>query len=150
MGVEAAPSLSGADDTNSLKGPILPWLRSIDGLNTHDDSYQLAVAGGVTTSLILPGSANAIGGQAFVIKPRQTNERSPQSLLLEPPFGLNGTTLDHNVPPRWKHIKHACGTVISFSHLAVPHQLFLGENPSRVYSATRMDTAWAFREASAD
>lgn len=34
---------------------------SLDGLNTHDDSYALSVAGGVTTSLVLPGSADAIG-----------------------------------------------------------------------------------------
>lgn len=51
----------GADDTNSVKAPILPWLRSIDGLNTHDDGYELARSGGVTTAQILPGSANNIG-----------------------------------------------------------------------------------------
>lgn len=51
----------GASDGNSRKAPILPWLRSIDGLNTHDESYQLAMAGGVTTAQILPGSANNIG-----------------------------------------------------------------------------------------
>ena len=55
----------GASDTNSHKAPILPWLRSIDGLNTHDAAYELAVAGGVTTAQILPGSANNIG-KAFV------------------------------------------------------------------------------------
>ena len=65
MGVGASPSLGGADDTNSLHGPIVSWLRSIDGLNTHDAAYELAVAGGVTTSLILPGSANAIGKCPF-------------------------------------------------------------------------------------
>ena len=65
MGVEASPSLGGADDTNSLHGPIVSWLRSIDGLNTHDAAYELAVAGGVTASLILPGSANAIGTCPF-------------------------------------------------------------------------------------
>lgn len=51
----------GASDGNSRKAPILPWLRSIDGLNTHDASYELAVAGGVTTVQVLPGSANNIG-----------------------------------------------------------------------------------------
>ena len=61
MGVQSSLELNGASDGNSLKGPILPWLRSIDGLNTHDDAIGLAVAGGLTTSLILPGSANAIG-----------------------------------------------------------------------------------------
>ena len=61
MGVESSPSLEGARDMNSLHGPIISWARSIDALNTHDAAFELAVAGGVTTSLILPGSANAIG-----------------------------------------------------------------------------------------
>ena len=46
---------------NSRKAPILPWLRSIDGLNTHDDAYELSMSGGVTTAQVLPGSANNIG-----------------------------------------------------------------------------------------
>lgn len=61
LGDAASPALDGAEDDNSLKGTIQPWLRSLDGLNTHDDTYPLSVAGGVTTSLVLPGSANAIG-----------------------------------------------------------------------------------------
>ncbi|KAH9001980.1 carbohydrate esterase family 9 protein [Lactarius hatsudake] len=129
LGVLAAPSLSGANDGNSHNGPILPWLRSLDGLNTHDESYPLSIAGGVTTALILPGSANAIGGQAFTIKLRKTAERSPTAMLLEPPYQLNGTYPASGVVP-WRQMKHACG-----------------ENPSRVYRATRMDTFWAFRQA---
>lgn len=129
LGVLAAPSLSGANDGNSHNGPILPWLRSLDGLNTHDESYALSIAGGVTTALILPGSANAIGGQAFTIKLRKTAERSPTAMLLEPPYQLNGTYPASGAVP-WRQMKHACG-----------------ENPSRVYSATRMDTFWAFRQA---
>src|ERR1700761_7275364 len=81
MSDEPSPHLRGtALDNNSLKGPILPWLRSIDGentvedvdpsdlssiyiigMNSHDDAFALSIAGGVTTSLVLPGSANAIG-----------------------------------------------------------------------------------------
>lgn len=61
LGDSSSPALDGADDGNSFKGTIQPWLRSLDGLNTHDDSYPLSIAGGVTTSLVLPGSANAIG-----------------------------------------------------------------------------------------
>ncbi|KAI5891592.1 composite domain of metallo-dependent hydrolase [Schizophyllum commune H4-8] len=130
VGVESNPGLEGSGDGNSMHGTIQPWLRSLDGLNTHDDSYRLAVAGGLTTALVIPGSANAIGGQGFVVKFRPTSERSPSSMLLEPPFGLNGTEADPDVPRRWRHIKHACG-----------------ENPSRVYGQTRMDTFWQFREA---
>ena len=139
MGVESAPALEGADDGNSYHGPIVSWLRSIDGINTHDAAYELAVAGGVTTSLILPGSANAIGkypfnlsrpaplnsltgGEAYVIKPRQTKERSPTSLLVEPPFSLNTSNINYDDPPRWRHLKHACGMIIhkpSHSRLTV-------------------------------
>ncbi|KAJ7056657.1 carbohydrate esterase family 9 protein [Mycena amicta] len=130
MGNFPLPSLDGASDGNSNKGLILPWLRSLDGLNTHDDSYVGAIAGGVTTSLILPGSGDAIGGQAFVIKPRKTAERSSIAMVLEPPFTVNSSFPVVDGPPRWRHMKHACG-----------------ENPAGWYQGTRMDTVWAFREA---
>ncbi|KAG5648502.1 hypothetical protein DXG03_003113 [Asterophora parasitica] len=133
LGVSSAPSLEGSDDTNSFKGLVQPWLRSLDGLNTHDEAYRLSISGGVTTSVVLPGSANAIGGQAFVIKLRPTAERSSSSLLLEPPFSLNKSDTEHSSRPRWRQMKHACG-----------------ENPSRVYSGTRMDTIWAFRQGFVD
>jgi imidazolonepropionase-like amidohydrolase len=131
LGDGSSPALDGAVDDNSFKGTIQPWLRSLDGLNTHDDSYASSIAGGVTTALVLPGSANAIGGQAFTIKLRKTAERSPTSMLLEPPRDINGTyheTANDHIP--WRQMKHACG-----------------ENPSRVYGDTRMDTFWAFRQA---
>lgn len=61
LGIDSLPILSGTTDGHSIRGIIQPWLRSLDGLNTHDDSYRLSIAGGVATSLVLPGSANAIG-----------------------------------------------------------------------------------------
>ena len=61
LGVDSAPELQGGDDTNSLKGLVLPWLRSLDGLNTHDDAYKLSISGGLTAAVVLPGSADAIG-----------------------------------------------------------------------------------------
>ncbi|KAH9892482.1 hypothetical protein C8Q73DRAFT_732800 [Cubamyces lactineus] len=129
LSVESSPGLNGARDGNSVKGPIVPWLRALDALNTHDEGFLHAISGGVTTSLILPGSLNAIGGQGYVMKLRPTKERSPTSMLLEPPYGLNGSDVDPNVPPQWLHMKHACG-----------------ENP-RNYGDTRMDTVWAVRDA---
>lgn len=47
-----------------------------------------------------------LGGQAFVIKLRPTEERSPSSMLLEPPFGYNGSEIDPSLPPRWRHMKY--------------------------------------------
>lgn len=69
----------------------MPWLRSLDGLNTHDEAYKLTVSGGVTTGNVLPGSADAIGGQAFPIKLRPTSQRSTTSLLVEVPGSPNST-----------------------------------------------------------
>lgn len=102
----SAPGLSGAGDGNSRKGIVQPWLRSLDGLNTRDAAYQLSISGGVTTALVLPGSANGIGGQAFTIKLRSTEARTPTAMLLEPPFTLNSTDLiDMSVSPRWRQMK---------------------------------------------
>lgn len=130
LGNAASPELEGALDDNSPKGTIQPWLRSLDGLNTHDDAYSLSsIAGGVTAALVLPGSGNAIGGQAFAIKLRKTQERSSMSMVLEAPYQTNSSFSDPILPPRWRHMKHACG-----------------ENP-RWYSSTRLDIVYAFREA---
>ncbi|KAI0670026.1 carbohydrate esterase family 9 protein [Trametes maxima] len=130
IGVGSSPELDGADDTNSFKGPVQPWLRALDGLNTHDDSYTTSIAGGVTTSLVLPGSANAIGGQGVVIKLRRPTDRSPTGMLLESPYETNKSVYDPSVSLRYRQMKHACG-----------------ENPDGIYGFTRMDTAWAFRQA---
>ncbi|KZT72054.1 composite domain of metallo-dependent hydrolase [Daedalea quercina L-15889] len=129
-GVDSSPELQGAEDSNSLKGVAQPWLRALDGLNTHSDAYKLSIAGGITTVLVLPGSANAIGGQGVVIKLRPTDARTPTGLMLENPWEINGTLYDPSVSLRWRQMKYACG-----------------ENPSRVYGFTRMDTTWSFRQS---
>ncbi|OSD06097.1 carbohydrate esterase family 9 protein [Trametes coccinea BRFM310] len=128
IGVGSSPELDGADDSNSFKAPVQPWLRALDALNTHDDSYATSIAGG--TSLVLPGSADAIGGQGIVIKLRRPTDRSPTGMLLENPYETNRTVYDPAVSFRYRQMKHACG-----------------ENPDGIYGFTRMDTAWAFREA---
>ena len=63
-------------DLNSPNGPILPWLRSVDGLNTHDDAYELAMAGGVTSAQVLPGSRNVIGRSIYVATATQHSKIS--------------------------------------------------------------------------
>lgn len=62
------PALRGIEDTNSLKSPITPALRSIDGVSNHDWSFVSIASGGITSGLALPGSANNVGGQAYPIK----------------------------------------------------------------------------------
>ena len=62
VGLVSTPITAGALELDSPNGPILPWLRSVDGLNTHDAAYSYAIAGGVTAAQVLPDSGhNAIG-----------------------------------------------------------------------------------------
>jgi imidazolonepropionase-like amidohydrolase len=56
------------DDVNEATSPITPQMMMIDAFDYQDKAIYRILAGGVTTSLLLHGSANMIGGQAVVIK----------------------------------------------------------------------------------
>jgi hypothetical protein len=56
------------------------------------------------------------GGQAFAIKLRPTKERSTSSMLLEPPFFLNGSDVDPALPPRWRQMKYVHSSVFVVQH----------------------------------
>jgi len=56
------------NDVNEATSPITPHMMMIDALDYQDKAIYHGLAGGVTTSLLLHGSANMIGGQAVVIK----------------------------------------------------------------------------------
>lgn len=64
---EDAMVFEGADG-NECTNPITPELRAIDAINPYDRCFEEAVAGGVTTCVTGPGSANVIGGQFVAIK----------------------------------------------------------------------------------
>ncbi|TDZ13902.1 hypothetical protein Cob_v013052 [Colletotrichum orbiculare MAFF 240422] len=127
-GVGALPELNGNQDVNEMSSDITPYVRSIDGLNPLDPQIQVIKSGGVTTSLVLPGSGNNIGGEAFVIKhavgkPDGRTEFSAEDMLADP---------DRN----WRYMKMACG-----------------ENAKRVYGRvgkspfSRLGESWEFRHA---
>ncbi|KAH6615991.1 hypothetical protein B0J18DRAFT_493799 [Chaetomium sp. MPI-SDFR-AT-0129] len=123
------PESWGNEDLNEMASDITPYVRSIDGIHPNDHQIQVIKSGGVTTSLILPGSANNMGGEAYVIKlavgkPDGRNETSAVDLLADP---------DRN----WRFMKMACG-----------------ENPKRVYGkpgtqgpTSRLGESWEFRQA---
>jgi imidazolonepropionase-like amidohydrolase len=56
------------DDVNEATSPVTPSMMMIDAFDNRDKALYLALAGGVTSELLLHGSANMIGGQAVVIK----------------------------------------------------------------------------------
>jgi imidazolonepropionase-like amidohydrolase len=59
-------SLGGADGS----GPIQPGVRIYDSINVHDSGFKRAVAGGLTTLNIMPGSGHLISGQTIYVKLR--------------------------------------------------------------------------------
>jgi imidazolonepropionase-like amidohydrolase len=63
------------DDVNEATSPVTPQMMMIDAFDYQDKAIYRALAGGVTTSLLLHGSANMIGGQAIVIKHKYGENR---------------------------------------------------------------------------
>ncbi|RMZ30404.1 hypothetical protein D0859_05469 [Hortaea werneckii] len=129
-GVDTLPELVGSSDDNELSSDTTPYVRSLDAFNPLDHQLEVIKSGGVTTSLILPGSGNNIGGEAYVIKHAvgPSNGRleiSAEDMLADP---------DQN----WRYMKCACG-----------------ENAKRVYGKvgknygpfSRMGEAYYFRHA---
>jgi imidazolonepropionase-like amidohydrolase len=57
-----------SNDVNEATSPVTPSMMMIDAFDNRDKALYQALAGGVTTELLLHGSANMIGGQAVVIK----------------------------------------------------------------------------------
>ena len=55
-------------DVNEATSPVVPHMIMRDAFDYTDKAIYQALAGGVTTALLLHGSANMIGGQAVVIK----------------------------------------------------------------------------------
>ncbi|WP_407320192.1 amidohydrolase [Isoptericola halotolerans] len=56
------------DDTNEKTAPDGAHLRALDAINIEDEGFRDALAGGVTSVVVKPGSANPIGGQTVAIK----------------------------------------------------------------------------------
>ena len=64
---EEAVRWEGAD-YNEMTSPVTPEMRAIDAINPNDEAFDVALAGGVTTAITGPGSANVIGGTFCAIK----------------------------------------------------------------------------------
>ena len=55
-------------DYNEIVDPVTPQMRAIDSIYPMDESFGLALRGGVTTACTGPGSANVVGGTFVAIK----------------------------------------------------------------------------------
>lgn len=125
--VEGWPVLEATADGNEMHkdfGPLTPFVRALDSMKAYDVAAKLIASGGITTSLIIPGSANIMGGEGTVVKNHMragpAGEYVVEEMLLEHGVG---------VAERHRYMKMACG-----------------ENPKGVYGHTRMGNAWVLRK----
>ena len=104
-------------------GPLTPFVRILDSMAARDVAVRIIMSGGVTSSLIIPGSANIMGGEGVPVKNVEMSGPNGEYVVEE-------MLLEHGVPEeeRRRYIKMACG-----------------ENPSRTYGHTRMANAWMLR-----
>lgn len=103
MTVDSLGGLTASDDTNEMTSPTTPYVRVIDALSPTDPGLKVVASGGITTSLILPGSGNLMGGEAAVIKLRPVSTLSNQDMLI----GAGVSQEDQEIV--WRYMKMACG-----------------------------------------
>lgn len=92
---------SGADGSS----PIQPDVRILDSFNPRDTSLKRAVAGGITTVNVMPGSGHLLSGQTLYLKLR--NKFTVDELLIRDAAGniaggikmANGTNSIRSTPP---------------------------------------------------
>ncbi len=73
------------NDTNEMTDPVMAGARALDGINPLEKGFDDALAGGVTSVNVNPGSGNPIGGLTVAIK---TWGRVVDEMVLRSPSGL--------------------------------------------------------------
>jgi imidazolonepropionase-like amidohydrolase len=68
LGVYASPGVDANADGNELTNPVTAEVWAEHSVWPQDPQIPLAIAGGVTTQQILPGSGNLIGGRSVTVK----------------------------------------------------------------------------------
>jgi imidazolonepropionase-like amidohydrolase len=68
VGVHEEGEGPAGQDTNEMTDPNGARLRALDAINPAERGFADALAGGVTTVVVKPGSGNPIGGQTVAIK----------------------------------------------------------------------------------
>lgn len=59
---------------NERSGPVQAEIRALDAIDARDPALRRALAGGITTVNIMPGSGNLIGGQTSYLKLRRDSD----------------------------------------------------------------------------
>lgn len=99
-------------------------MRVIDALKAYDPAANMIASGGVTTSLIIPGSANLIGGEGVAVKNALYSGKNAEPVVEE-------LLLERGLPAQ-EHRRYM--------------KMAMGENPKRVWKYSRFGNAWYLRK----
>ena len=117
MGVYPAPGVRTSSDGNEATSPKTAEVWAEHSVWSQDPQYKLALAGGITTFHVLPGSANLFGGRGVTLK------------------NVSGNTVpDMKFPDVPHSLKMACGEN--------PKRVYSSRGPS-----TRMGNVAGYRNA---
>jgi imidazolonepropionase-like amidohydrolase len=120
LGVYPAPSINATSDGNELTQPNTAEVWAEHSVWPQDPSFLRAVAGGITTLHVLPGSGNLFGGRGVTLRPV-----------------LGATTVQEmKFPDAPQSLKMACGEN--------PARVYGGRNSS---PATGMGNVAGYRQA---
>ncbi|WP_193164824.1 amidohydrolase [Microbulbifer hainanensis] len=119
LGDYPAPAIESSQDGNEMTSPNTAEVWAEHSVWTQDPQFPLALAGGVTTMQILPGSANLFGGRSVTVK-NVLGRRVQDMKFPGAPYGL----------------KMACGEN--------PKRVYGGKG---VAPSTRMGNVAGYREA---
>src|SRR6478609_8939684 len=72
-------------DSNELTDPVMAGVRALDAINPADIGFTDALAGGITSANVNPGSGNPIGGLTVAV---HTHGRTVDEMVLRSPSGL--------------------------------------------------------------
>ena len=68
LGVYSSPGVSASSDGNEATSPVTAQVWAEHSIWPQDPGFHTALAGGITSLQILPGSANLIGGRGVTLK----------------------------------------------------------------------------------
>ncbi|MDG1122691.1 MAG: amidohydrolase [Glaciecola sp.] len=87
LGVYPSPDTRSHADGNEMTSPVTAQVWAEHSVWPQDPGFQRALAGGVTSLQILPGSANLFGGRSVVLK--NLPDRSVQDMKFpDAPYGI--------------------------------------------------------------
>ncbi|MGN5733599.1 amidohydrolase [Arthrobacter psychrochitiniphilus] len=85
LGMDPEGELGATSDVNEMTNPVMAGVRAVDAVDPFDPGFDDALAGGITTVNVNPGSGNPIGGLAVAL---HTHGRYIEEMVLRSPSGL--------------------------------------------------------------